>query len=327
MRVKQWPIVLMSMCMLVMWDVSVNGTLVAQESPTTTTKLAIVDVAANCEQNEEGDVHLAIDAIDQNLHPDSRWSCDEPRAHITLDLGSVHFVKNVKVVFYKATTRVAYADVEISKECSAIPCRGTKVLEIASDGQTAGFQSFALEKEARYITIVGVRNTQEGYETWTSFVEFELEGSSLPPTPPSPPTPQDVTVCGDWVAPISGSLSVGTIPSGSVILRYVFGDHTFSVHVGLHGLDDTLAYDVCLTDGSGFQHVLTEERKVTSSGGNAELVQEHPLGHGGHFVDKCNGRLTVHVWKEGGHACDSLSEGSLVLETEYLRTRNVELGR
>jgi len=105
--------------------------------------------------------------IDGDLDNESRWSSKGDNQKLTLDLGSVQEVNEIRLVWYRGNEREAYFDVETSTNASDWQ---TVLSNATSSG--SGEQSFPFENsDARYVRIVGKGNSSS---EWNSIIEAQL---------------------------------------------------------------------------------------------------------------------------------------------------------
>ena len=120
--------------------------------------------------------------IDGDLSTDSRWSSDDSRPELILDLGSSEVISGVNTAWYRADVRTAFFDVQTSNNAST----WTTVVSGGSVSGTQGLVSFEFTpSEARYVRIIGAGNSAS---SWTSLIEAEVFGCSEVVDPGPGPT-------------------------------------------------------------------------------------------------------------------------------------------
>lgn len=111
-------------------------------------------------------------AIDKSLSSTSRWSSKGYGVSMTLDLGSVKNIEQIRTAWFKGNVRTAYFDIDTSMNGST----WTNVLSGASAYGTKDFITFDVQKSVgRYIKIIGQGNSSS---RWNSLVEIEVYGDS-----------------------------------------------------------------------------------------------------------------------------------------------------
>jgi hypothetical protein len=108
------------------------------------------------------------DTIDGDLS--TRWSAFGDGQWIEYDLGSTKNVGLVKIAWLYGDRRMAYFDIEVSTD----GVDWSQVYSGQSSGTTVNLESYDFDDvTARYVRIVGHRNTRNG---WNSITEVEIYG-------------------------------------------------------------------------------------------------------------------------------------------------------
>ncbi len=102
----------------------------------------------------------------------TRWSANAVGSTATMDLGSIMYVNELRIAFYKADQRNAYFDLQRSTDGNNWT---TFQSGLSSDGVTTDLESFSFQQQAaRYIRYVGQGNSTNA---WNSILEIEIMGT------------------------------------------------------------------------------------------------------------------------------------------------------
>ena len=154
------------------------------------TNVSILTVSTAFDSGDYDQSHVPANAIDDDMS--TRWSSLGAPKWITLDLGSVATVTDLKIAFFKGDERTAYFYVETSTDNS----NWVSVFENGeSSGVSESLESFNIgDSSAHYVRISG---NGTNTEAWNSYSEIQLYGCSAdsagsgntPNTDPDPDTP------------------------------------------------------------------------------------------------------------------------------------------
>ena len=109
---------------------------------------------------DEGDsepTYGALNSIDDNFSPESRWQSEGDAKALTLDLGSRHLVKKIGIAWFEGDQRIASFSVLLSENGDAFQ---SSLADQTSSGKTDSFEHYELSSEiARYVRIEGYGNS------------------------------------------------------------------------------------------------------------------------------------------------------------------------
>ncbi len=110
----------------------------------------------------------AANIIDNNLS--TRWSQEGTGQWVQIDLGSIETVEAVDIAFYNGNQRIAFFDIQTSKDGKAYE---NILTDVQSSGLTTQLERFRLAQtvEARYVRVVG-NGTSESM--WNSITEMRV---------------------------------------------------------------------------------------------------------------------------------------------------------
>lgn len=131
---------------------------VEQNEPEACVDLVHPIISASDEGNyEEG--YSPQHTIDNNTHPESRWSNTGVDRALTLDLGADKVIGALTIKWFKGSERVANFSVETSQDKD----NWTPVLAPSeSSGKHSGFELVSVEEsQARYIKVIGLGNSED----------------------------------------------------------------------------------------------------------------------------------------------------------------------
>ncbi|WP_020210469.1 polysaccharide lyase family 7 protein [Gilvimarinus chinensis] len=108
-------------------------------------------------------------AIDYNLSANSRWSSLGDGKSLTLDLGTIASITDIKTAWYVTSGQTAYYELEASTDAES-----WSTLEANGQATTDDFKSDTFdETKARYIRIIGRGNSENA---WNNLIEVEVYG-------------------------------------------------------------------------------------------------------------------------------------------------------
>jgi hypothetical protein len=108
------------------------------------------------------DGNVPQNTLDNDLS--TRWSAKGSGQWIKYDLGKLINVDNISIAFYEGNKRTEKFDIEISQDES----NWEKVYSGQSSGKTLEFESYKIERNTRYIKIIGFGNN---INLWNSLTE------------------------------------------------------------------------------------------------------------------------------------------------------------
>ncbi len=127
-----------------------------------------VMAVSNASDNGTNDGNGPNNAVDGNMG--SRWSSQGNGKALTLTLGNMSSVRDVKIAWYKGDQRAAYFDIQTSIDNS----KWNTVYAGGQSFRNSGFETYNVtDSEAKYVRIVGYGNTSNN---WNSILEVEVLG-------------------------------------------------------------------------------------------------------------------------------------------------------
>lgn len=200
----------------------------------------IWDVKGVTASSDDGNVPQ--NTLDGKL--DTRWSAKGDGQYITYDLGQQQTVSGVKIAFQDGTTRVAKFDVLTSTDGS----HWTKVYSGQSSGTTNELQSFSFaDTAARYVRIVGHKNTVNAWNSFTEVAIFDDTGTAPPTNPPANTTALIVT--GVTATSDDGNVPQNTL-DGKLDTRWSANGDGQSITYDLGGSQKVSSVDIAFHQGT-----------------------------------------------------------------------------
>jgi len=212
-----------------------SKTVYVQTSSKENTPYTVVEVTASGD-----DGNAPVNVIDGDFN--TRWSCQEYGAWLTLDLGKVLPVGYMGVAFYLGDERISYFDVEYSTD-------NVTYTTLSSQNSSPTLNMIGVDFngiEARYIKFVGYGNSMN---SWNSVTEIKL----YPPTPGGEMILTGGTVISDEARENDVSMLGDDIKNAFVELKKLCGRDVLDFMASLYDKESGgFYYSVSARDNEGF---------------------------------------------------------------------------
>jgi len=117
----------------------------------------LINVLDATDEGDSEPTYDALNSIDDNFSPESRWQSEGDAKALTLDLGSRHLVKKIGIAWFEGDQRIASFSVLLSENGDAFQ---SSLADQTSSGKTDSFEHYELSSEiARYVRIEGYGNS------------------------------------------------------------------------------------------------------------------------------------------------------------------------
>lgn len=117
----------------------------------------LINVIDATDEGDSQPAYAALNSIDDNFSPESRWQSEGDAKALTLDLGSRHLVKKIGIAWFEGDQRIASFSVLLSENGDAFQ---SSLADQTSSGKTDSFEHYELSSEiARYVRIEGYGNS------------------------------------------------------------------------------------------------------------------------------------------------------------------------
>ena len=117
----------------------------------------LINVLDATDEGDSEPTYDALNSIDDNFSPESRWQSEGDAKALTLDLGSRHLVKKIGIAWFEGDQRIASFSVLLSENGDAFQ---PSLADQTSSGKTDSFEHYELSSEiARYVRIEGYGNS------------------------------------------------------------------------------------------------------------------------------------------------------------------------
>ena len=117
----------------------------------------LINVLDATDEGDSKPTYDALNSIDDNFSPESRWQSEGDAKALTLDLGSRHLVKKIGIAWFEGDQRIASFSVLLSENGDAFQ---SSLADQTSSGKTDSFEHYELSSEiARYVRIEGYGNS------------------------------------------------------------------------------------------------------------------------------------------------------------------------
>ena len=117
----------------------------------------LINVLDATDEGDSEPTYDALNSIDDNFSPESRWQSEGDAKALTLDLGSRHLVKKIGIAWFEGDQRIASFSVLLSENGDAFR---PSLADQTSSGKTDSFEHYELSSEiARYVRIEGYGNS------------------------------------------------------------------------------------------------------------------------------------------------------------------------
>ena len=117
----------------------------------------LINVLDATDEGDSEPTYDALNSIDDNFSPESRWQSEGDAKTLTLDLGSRHLVKKIGIAWFEGDQRIASFSVLLSENGDAFQ---SSLADQTSSGKTDSFEHYELSSEiARYVRIEGYGNS------------------------------------------------------------------------------------------------------------------------------------------------------------------------
>ena len=117
----------------------------------------LINVVDATDEGDSQPTYDALNSIDDNFSPESRWQSEGDAKALTLDLGSRHLVKKIGIAWFEGDQRIASFSVLLSENGDAFQ---SSLADQTSSGKTDSFEHYELSSEiARYVRIEGYGNS------------------------------------------------------------------------------------------------------------------------------------------------------------------------
>jgi len=117
----------------------------------------LINVLDATDEGDSEPTYGALNSIDDNFSPESRWQSEGDAKALTLDLGSRHLVKKIGIAWFEGDQRIASFSVLLSENGDAFQ---SSLADQTSSGKTDSFEHYELSSEiARYVRIEGYGNS------------------------------------------------------------------------------------------------------------------------------------------------------------------------
>ena len=150
----------------------------------------LINVIDATDEGDSQPAYAALNSIDDNFSPESRWQSEGDAKALTLDLGSRHLVKKIGIAWFEGDQRIASFSVLLSENGDAFQ---SSLADQTSSGKTDSFEHYELSSEiARYVRIEGYGNS---VSSQNAILEATVFGCTLdtdtPETEASNVNPED----------------------------------------------------------------------------------------------------------------------------------------
>ena len=117
----------------------------------------LINVIDATDEGDSQPAYAALNSIDDNFSPESRWQSEGDAKALTLDLGSRHLVKTVGIAWFEGDQRIASFSVLLSENGDTFE---SSLADQSSSGKTDSFEHYEVPSEiARYVRIEGYGNS------------------------------------------------------------------------------------------------------------------------------------------------------------------------
>lgn len=135
---------------------------------------ALINVVSATDNGTNASASQPLQAVDDNLAPESRWQSQGSGTSLTLDLGSRHLVRELGIAWFAGDERVASFSIAVSEDGASYE---TLVSNLQSSGKTQSFERYEVtDTPARYIRI---ENAGNSVNTDNAIIEATAFGCTL----------------------------------------------------------------------------------------------------------------------------------------------------
>ena len=141
---------------------------VVPESPDSCVNEQYPILSATFDGEDDAD-YVALNAIDGDTTPESRWSALGTQQELVFDLGDIKSIGSLKIKWHKGAERQSNFSVDTSVDQNTWK---NVLTESTSSGKHSGFEQVNVtSSDARYVKIVGMGNSEND---WNSIVEVQV---------------------------------------------------------------------------------------------------------------------------------------------------------
>lgn len=111
--------------------------------------------------------------LDGDLSASSSWrgeKIDNTKPWIQYELGKAVQLSHINIAFFKGDQRSYTIEIFASEDGN----NWVSVFNGSSSGKTTEFEKYPIDKNARFIKVVGDGNSNETFSNWTNITEVEI---------------------------------------------------------------------------------------------------------------------------------------------------------